>query len=260
MTIPTNKSYQLLADSKSLDLLSKSALLDCKIEVAPEVTSTQKVLLARPAQELKPGTVLVAHFQSDGIGRLDRKWESAAGDSLMFSYVFRSSSNLLPLFVGTAVAAALSKYLPTIKLKWPNDLVVETNSQMRKLGGIVMQRHIEDAELVVVGVGINLQFSASRPTAESIALDELIATLPDVNQFLVEILEGFSRHTSIGDDLVINAYEKWCLTLGKNVEVQMLNEEKVHGKAIRINANGGLVLATSNGDVEITAGDIKHLR
>jgi BirA family biotin operon repressor/biotin-[acetyl-CoA-carboxylase] ligase len=257
---PTNKSYQLLADSKSLDLLSKSAYLDCQIEVVPEVTSTQKVLLARPADALKPGTVLVTHFQSAGIGRLDRTWESAAGDSLMFSYVFKSRSQILPLFVGTAVAAALSKYLPIIKLKWPNDLVVEVAGALRKLGGIVMQRHIENPEIVVVGVGINLQFSKSRPTPEAIALDELIETLPDVNHLLVEILESFSRESHIEQSQVISAYEKRCLTLGREVEAQMLNAQSVFGKAVRINSDGGLVIETKDGEVEVTAGDIKHLR
>jgi BirA family biotin operon repressor/biotin-[acetyl-CoA-carboxylase] ligase len=225
-------------------------------EVIPEVESTQKVLLARGPSQLNSGVTLVTHHQTAGIGRLDRTWESAPGDGILMSYVFRSDLQVLSLFVATAVANAVAKYLPNVKLKWPNDLVVEVDGVTRKLGGIVLQRHPEDSQIVVAGIGINLRFSNSRPTAEAIALDELVAQLPDPNQLIFEIIKELGQPAL--DE--ISSYESFCLTLGKQVEVQMLNAPTLIGKAIRVSTNGELVVETETGEVEILTGDVKHLR
>lgn len=256
MTTPTNKSFGLLADSEALKSLINEAKIPLQIEVVAEVESTQKSLLTLNPEELPVGKTLVAHHQSAGIGRLDRTWESQSGDSVLMSQVFRHPNLHLPYFVGNAVVKALRKYSPRIGLKWPNDLVVEKAGQVRKLGGMVLQRHQQDDSIVVAGIGINLQFSKSRPTEEAIALNELISDLPDINQLIFEIILELTK----AQPKLFSEYKENCLTLGKEVVVQMLKAKDVKGLAVDISDNGALVIQTSDGIVEVLTGDVKHLR
>lgn len=256
MTTPTNKSSRLLADSDVLNSLINESNISATVEVIPEVTSTQKVLLERDLETLRPGLTLITHHQTAGIGRLDRTWESQPGDGVMMSYVFRTSDPLLPLFVGAALVGALKKYLPQISLKWPNDLVIELDTKTRKLGGIVLQRHPKDPELVVAGIGINLKFSDSRPTEEAISLHEVSDAKLDINELIFEIIKELS--SPIVD--VVSTYKRSCTTIGKKVRVQMLNSSDVIGHATDISASGGLIVETENGQVELLTGDVKHLR
>jgi BirA family biotin operon repressor/biotin-[acetyl-CoA-carboxylase] ligase len=163
---------------------------------------------------------------------------------------------LLPLFVGNAVAEALNKYFSSIKLKWPNDVVVELDGVTRKLGGIVLQRHEKDPNIVVAGIGINLKFSSSRPTQDAISLSELVEKLPDVNQLIFEIIQQLNSQVSN----LIELYKRCCSTIGKDVVVHMLNASDVVGRAVDISSTGGLIIETTNGKVEVQTGDVQHLR
>lgn len=256
MTTPTNKSFGLLADSDRLNSLINEAKIPFEVSVLAEVSSTQKYLLALSPKDLPNGKTLVAHHQLAGIGRLDRTWESQSGDSILMSHVFHEGSETLPLFVGNAVLKALQPHLPELKLKWPNDLVVEVNGRMRKLGGIVLQKHQGAANITVAGIGINLKFSAQRPTQEAIALNELIDELPEINQLIFEILLELSKPAKD----VIAKYKENCLTLGKQVVVQKLNANDVIGLAVDITEAGHLIVSNETDLVEVLSGDVKHLR
>ncbi len=219
--------------------------------------STQKVLLSRDPESLTEGLTLVTHHQTAGIGRLGRSWESGPGDGVMMSFVFRNKDSLLPLFVGTALIKAIEKHLPKVQLKWPNDLVIQDREgKTWKLGGIVLQRHEKDSNVVVAGIGINLKFSGSRPTDEATSLQDWMENLPDVNQLIFEII----KQLSIPISNVVEVYKKSSATIGKEVIVQMLNAPDVIGRAVDVSDAGGLVIETLNGIVEVQTGDVKHLR
>lgn len=239
-----------------LNSLINAAKISAKVEYLPQVDSTQKALLARDPSQLQSGLTLITDHQTAGIGRLGRTWESQPGDSVLMSYVFHTDSRLLPLFVGNAVAEALNKYFSSIKLKWPNDVVVEIDGVTRKLGGIVLQRHVKDPNIVVAGIGINLKFSGSRPTQDAISLSELVEKLPDVNQLIFEIIQQLNSQVSN----VIELYKRCCSTIGKDVVVYMLNASDVVGRAVDISSTGGLIIETTNGKVEVQTGDVQHLR
>src|SRR5579871_523576 len=102
--------------------------------------STQLVARAMPV-----GTVVVADHQTAGRGRLDRSWEAPPSTALLASFVVRFHP-LASLAAGVAAAEACG---PEVRLKWPNDLLV----QGRKLGGVLAEAHDGKA---ILGVGINL--------------------------------------------------------------------------------------------------------
>ena len=168
------------------------------VEVLPQVPSTNSELMRRARLGQTGPVLLVAQEQTAGRGRLGRQWQSRAGDSLTFSLgllLAPSDWAGLSLAVGACLAEALH---PDIRLKWPNDLLLDD----RKLGGILIETAsfaaADAARYAVVGVGINLAprdpAGLSTPPA---ALQELLPgadagrTLLAVAEPLVRTLQAF---------------------------------------------------------------------
>ena len=126
------------------------------IEIYPILGSTNH--FARPFIKSggASGTVLWALDQTDGVGRLGRSWDADAS-SLTFSLVWRSPNKMIPqnltLAVGLGLVQSLESILPTVKIKWPNDLWIGE----QKLGGILTDTMRDQGQLwVILGVGLNI--------------------------------------------------------------------------------------------------------
>lgn len=127
------------------------------VEVLPEIDSTNSELMRRARQGQTDPVLLVAEQQTAGRGRLGRSWQSARGESLMFSLglpLAPAEWSGLSLAVGVALAESLH---PRIGLKWPNDLWVDD----RKLGGILVEtagfgQGSEGERYAVIGAGLNV--------------------------------------------------------------------------------------------------------
>lgn len=99
--------------------------------------------------------VVVALKQTQGKGRLGRKWFSPKG-GLWFSVILRpKSASLIPVMASLAILRSLKKLGVKGKLKWPNDVYVNG----KKICGILSESSFSQSlEYVVVGIGINTNF------------------------------------------------------------------------------------------------------
>lgn len=117
---------------------------------APVVASTQRLLGA----DAPEGAVVVADEQTEGRGRLGRRWEAPAATSLLFSIALRPrvEPERLPelsLVAGAAVAAAVGEVaLIEPVLKFPNDVLIGG----RKVAGVLAEA---TEGRVVLGIGVN---------------------------------------------------------------------------------------------------------
>lgn len=126
------------------------------------VASTNNYAAERLAlSELRHGTVILAHAQTEGKGQRSRAWISAPGLDLTFSIVLVPLDlNATDQFVLGRIAAlsvhdAVRDLQPAdVKVKWPNDVLVG----QRKLAGILIQNELSDNRVqhAVVGVGVNV--------------------------------------------------------------------------------------------------------
>jgi len=121
-------------------------------EVTP---STQRML----AEDSAEGAVAVAEEQTQGRGRLGRRWEAAAGSSILVSVLLVPPVEPprlpeLSLVAGGAVAQAIAE-LTGIEpaIKFPNDLLIG----MRKVAGILAE---SSEGRVVLGIGVNVNQTA----------------------------------------------------------------------------------------------------
>ncbi|MBB1473602.1 bifunctional biotin--[acetyl-CoA-carboxylase] ligase/biotin operon repressor BirA [Luteimonas sp. MC1782] len=140
------------------------------LDVAWSLDSTNAELLRRdiPATGVE---VLLAERQTGGRGRRGRSWASPLAANLYLSLARRFDGGLarlggLSLVAGVAAVEALHALgYRTVRLKWPNDLVVVDAAPLalRKLGGLLVEGGGEHAGPVraVVGLGLNQRIPAS---------------------------------------------------------------------------------------------------
>ena len=205
------------------------------------------------------GDVIATEFQSDGRGRLDRKFEAPAGSALLFSFYItpkrsRSHWGFLSHLAALCMSEIISNDLNiAVSLKWPNDILIAD----KKVCGLIAQA---TADGIVIGIGLNVGMTLAEipvATATSLAIAE--SDQLDRNQILIQFLERFSLRFldwDTGRDF-IDEYSKVSATLGCDVQIQVAGRENRIGFAQSITASGALILA--DGFV-VNVGDVVHLR
>ncbi len=156
-------------------ILANTIFLGKDVHFLPECHSTNDIALQmiknKTAHE---GTVIITDHQTRGKGQRGNLWLSQKGLNLTFSMVLRpsfmdiSDQFYLNMAVSNSIRRLLQEYQPTIKVKWPNDLIVPDYG---KIGGILIENTFsaEGWEHAVVGVGINInQSEFESPNATSL--------------------------------------------------------------------------------------------
>jgi BirA family biotin operon repressor/biotin-[acetyl-CoA-carboxylase] ligase len=186
-----------------------------KIVRLGSVTSTQDV-----AREMPLGSVVVADHQTAGRGRSSHSWEAPRGTALLVSFVLPPNP-LLSLAAGVAAAEACGR---GVRLKWPNDLLLDG----RKVGGILVEASPARA---ICGIGINLTWAP-----------EGAAKLDEPRDRLLERLRpAMERWSTAPADQVLARWRSLSDTIGKKVRVE-LPDRIVEGVAQDIDASGRLVV------------------
>jgi BirA family transcriptional regulator, biotin operon repressor / biotin---[acetyl-CoA-carboxylase] ligase len=192
------------------------------------VTSTQDV--ARP---LPIGSIVVAEHQTAGRGRLDRRWEAPPGTALLASFVLRPNP-VLSLAAGIAAARACSA---EVRLKWPNDLLLDG----LKVGGILVE---VTSTTAICGIGINLSWAP--PGAAK--LDE------DRDLLLDRLCEEIDRWAPASVPEVLSRWRELSGTLGRRVRVDQ-GGSVIEGVAEDIGPAGELIVDGR----AIAFGSVTHL-
>ena len=194
------------------------------------VGSTQDV-----ARTLPIGSVVMADYQTHGRGRLSHRWDSPPGSALLVSFVLQPNP-LLSLAAGIAAAEACGR---GVRLKWPNDLLLDS----RKVGGILVEASPSRA---VCGIGINLSWAPE----DAAKLDEPRAEL------LERLRAAMERWASAPAAEVLARWRELSDTIGQKVRVE-LPDRIVEGTVQDIDEVGNLVVdgtPISAGSVTVLGG------
>lgn len=192
------------------------------------MTSTQEV-----ARELPIGSVVVADHQTAGRGRLDREWQAPPTTALLASFVL-ARHPLMSLAAGVAAAEACG---PEVRLKWPNDLLLEG----KKLGGILVDATRDRA---IVGIGINLTWAPPGAARLDRHRDELLGVLR----------AQLAHWTAAPNARILERWRQLSDTIGQRVRVE-LPARTFEGTAEDIAEDGSLIV---DGEA-VSAGDVIHL-
>jgi BirA family biotin operon repressor/biotin-[acetyl-CoA-carboxylase] ligase len=182
----------------------------------------------------------------------------------------------LPLLVGCAVTDALATSAAVDgRLKWPNDVLVGD----RKLCGILLERVETDwGPAAVVGIGLNVTTGEDELPVGATSLRLLGARATDRARLLVTLLRtlgafytawqavdgtpeaGASDDAPFGPGGLRAAYRARCATVDREVRVELAPGRWLAGLARDIDHDGRLVVATTDRDYALGAGEVVHVR
>jgi BirA family transcriptional regulator, biotin operon repressor / biotin---[acetyl-CoA-carboxylase] ligase len=210
---------------------------------------------------LEEGALAVCDEQTEGRGRLGRRWLAPAGTALLASFLLRPARERrraeLSLVGGIATALTVERALGLAsQIKWPNDVMVNRG----KVAGVLAEA-AEDG--VVLGIGLNVNQRRDELPAD--------ATVPPASLFTIDAVRR--ARAPILADLVVEterAYKLWATDgLGALFEElgsrDFLRNRKVFldgetGYAIAIDREGRLEVDIGGARRLVESGEIRYER
>lgn len=265
------RGYRLAQPISWLDaaLVSQAMGAGWQIDVLPLIDSSNAELLRRPSSSLP--VCLAAELQTAGRGRRGRAWSGALGGSLLFSVAWPFNVDMtrlsgLSLVVGLALAEALEQCgVPRVKLKWPNDVIVD----FRKLAGILIEIQAEANSpcRAIIGIGLNIKLPpAVRDEIDQavVDLDQLNAPNLDRNQLLIALLKSLEhwlpRFVSDGFAGCRRAWDSRHAYQGESVRLLGADGAIIVGRVQGLGDAGELLVETDRGLRSFTVGEISLRR
>ena len=184
--------------------LNQSSRRAWKLIWKPICASTEielsKWIAEEPVREDRPKAIF-ASSQKHGKGRLGRNWHSPKGGVWVSAAIKRegiqtNNSELYGLAVALAMVERFERSGVDVKIKWPNDLLVNG----KKLAGILPTLFSRGGELRLFRVGVGLNVFNNVPK-EAISLKQIIGDEKmNINFWSSEILFAIERSLDFLDN------------------------------------------------------------
>lgn len=270
----TKKGYCL---REAPELLSEQAIeegLSTKvvgrhIVYRERVDSTNNVAKKLADEGAPEGTIVVAEEQTGGRGRINRLFLSPFAKGVWFSLILRPNIppmevSKMTLLAAVAVARAIRHHgLTDCGIKWPNDILVKGS----KMVGILTELNgsAEKVNYIIMGIGVNTGITAEdlskdlQPIVTSFAREGVRVSRLALLETLLKEIEGlYQTVCRDGFAPVLAEWRALSCMLGQDVTVTSI-DKTFSGKAVDIDENGNLLVATPEGVEVVMAGDI-HVR
>ena len=254
------------------------------------VDSTNDVVRGWLADGTPEVCLAVADEQAAGRGRVGRSWIAPAGAALLCSLGFRpdwldpEQTWRLAALVALAMADAAEEVAGlrdrAIRLKWPNDLVIEDGGpadpragMLRKVAGVLGETDGLGTTdpTVVVGIGINAGWApAEFPQVLAAAMTSLSEASGGRPIDLAWLLDGFTAR--IEPRLVALRTGRFDLgdwvdrqvTTGRDVRIELADGSSSVARALGVDGRSGALVvadaAAPGGERAIHSGEIVHVR
>ena len=240
--------------------------VDICIHEFETLDSTNRLLIDMAKSGSPCGTVVWAHRQSSGRGRLGRSFSSPEG-GVYVSFLLPLSDNYeaigfsLTAMAGVAVKRTISEVCNVnCGIKWVNDVILDG----KKVCGILAQ---VAGDKVVMGIGVNYTTPASefpeeiRDIACSIYDDP--AKAPKMSLFVETLARNVFGICSGNDKSWLEEYKSSSTIVGNEVQIIQAGEIVGRGKVIgiddlchlHIKGEDGKEIVLSTGEVSIRKRD-----
>lgn len=241
-----------------------------KIYYFGTIDSTQNFALELAKRPHENGSLVIADRQTQGRGRLNRKWVSPKG-GIWMSILLRpnfelSHTSLFPMATSLALAVSIEKTLKIkTELKWPNDITIKGN----KVAGILIDASVESNKIdyLIIGIGINFKINPGTISksikqkkygiATLISKDQGTRPAELVQQFLLELEKTYNNILTGNVGTIRKEWIKRSSTIGKNVTITTTTGT-LKGKVTGIDKTGALILSRNGIVQHVLAGDMTY--
>jgi BirA family biotin operon repressor/biotin-[acetyl-CoA-carboxylase] ligase len=239
-----------------------------RLERLASVDSTNAEAMRRAIAGERGPLWIMADVQTAGRGRAGRSWTSEPGNlqaSLLVSLgASVSKAYQLSLVAGIAVFDAIVQAtrasLTGLRLKWPNDILIDGS----KVGGILIESSTTSAGLsAVIGIGINIASSPDLPDRPATRLAAYDYTA-DPQGLLAEIASATATWLAVWDEgagfaAVREAWLNRAHPIGERMSINT-GSERIAGAFLGLDADGALLLDSEGNARRFTFGDVSLSR
>lgn len=264
-----------------------------RLERFDVVTSTNDIVAGWLREGSPEVCVAIADEQLAGRGRSGRTWSAPAGASLLCSIGFRPTwlepshawrlGAIVSLAMAEAAEATAGLAAGTVRLKWPNDLVIRGGSPAPgapddaalKVAGVLGETEGLGTDLAqaVIGIGVNVDWErAGFPAEFALGMSSLSEAAGGRAVGRDALAEAFlARLEPLVGDLRAGRFpDEWRerqLTNGLPVRLEWPDGEVETVTAVDVDAESGALLirpvgeAGANGTTRpVLVGEIRHVR
>lgn len=237
------------------------------VEVETQIPSTNAELLARSRQQQPPAPLLLAaDQQTAGRGRQGRRWHAHRGNALLFSLAvplgrLPPALPAVTLAGGVALARVLEARGVRVRLKWPNDLLLDG----RKLGGLLFEIATDAAgrATLIAGVGLNVRLSEDDRAAigqPAAALAEVAGVDVGRERWIAALsaalLDAVGAYVERGFAPWREPYNG--LLAGVDAHADIVEDGRVvaQGRIVEVDDTGRLLLQSGGARLAVSVGDV----
>lgn len=266
-----NRGYRLCSEP---DFLTKERVYEYldtdwaghPVQVFDSVDSTNNEAKRQAESGAAQGLLVIGEQQTDGRGRRGRAWDSEKGEGIFMSLLLKpdlepAHASMLTLVMGMAVRDALEVTgVPDVQIKWPNDIICSG----KKICGILteMSAQVDYINHIVIGTGINVHNQEFPEDVRSAATSVFLETGEHIcrAELAARCMKRFERYYErfLGtQDMsgLLEEYNAFLINCGRQVRVLDLKKDFT-GIARGINAEGELLVETSDGLKPVSAGEV----
>ena len=246
------------------------------------VPSTNDIVRTWMTEGTPEVCLAVAGEQTAGRGRSGRSWVAPEGAALLLSLGFRPTyaapdrlwrlGAIVALAMADAAEEAVGLPAGNLKLKWPNDIVVEAAAVgVRKVAGVLGESEGAGTPDVtaVIGIGVNADWPRDRFPVE---LADIMSSLAEISHGRPVdrdcLLEAFLAHLeprllALRDGhFDVAGWHARQVTTGRTLRVDMPDGTSRVARAVGVDgATGALLVEDESGiETELLAGEVVHVR
>lgn len=219
--------------------------------------------------DTREGVVVISEAQTQGRGRLGRRWESPPNRNLYGSILLRppidaEDAPLIGLVAGLATVEAVAGWVPQAQIKWPNDVLIDG----RKTAGILTELHmIASTVAVIVGIGVNLNISIDelpeelrdKATSVAAASGQPVDRAAFAAVLLAKLESRYDQFCADGFRALRPAWDRYSCLTGRQVRISAAGAPQA-GTVLGMGDDGTLRLLSEDGcEMRVVAGDVTVL-
>jgi BirA family biotin operon repressor/biotin-[acetyl-CoA-carboxylase] ligase len=230
-------------------------------------TNTYALQLCQHSAFAPEGTVVITDNQTAGRGQRGNNWITEPGKNLTFSVVLNPAflNTNDQFFLSVFTSLALKDFLQAkgcsgIRIKWPNDIYVES----KKICGILIENvvYANRFSYVVIGIGLNInqiEFAVDTATSLCLSVDRSF-DLPSEFEALLTFLEA--RYLKLRQNDLQSMMEEYLSLLYWLGETHMFstNDNLFEGTITGLDENGRLRVLTDSGENLFEVKEISYVR
>ncbi|WP_430409747.1 biotin--[acetyl-CoA-carboxylase] ligase [Kordia sp.] len=216
---------------------------------------------------LEDFTIVIADSQTAGKGQMGTTWSTEKGKNLTFS-VFKKISCLdvdegfyISMATSLAIYNALTNFhIPKLAIKWPNDIL----SESQKICGILIESVIQNSKMTaaIIGIGLNVNQTTFEIGINASSLKKITGIHFDLDEVMFQITNQLKKYSRLitdrSFDILKTEYESLLFRKDKPSTFRKLNGDFFMGFIQGVDEDGKLIVLLEDEIVETF--DLKEIK